>query len=108
LEGRWAQLAIDAHIAHAIDYSKPINPIAEYAIHQRLELDRKLAVAQMYPHLNEQNDRVELSGKWVESMKKRLLAWTFRDGQVAGNRPTKAQMEKGMEFLDKINNRKKH
>jgi hypothetical protein len=79
LEGRWAQLTVDAHIAHAIDYSKPVKPFIEEAILDRLEIGRNAELASTYPVIADDGSRNFLKASWVsENIEDRLLSWSLQ------------------------------
>jgi len=76
LEGRWAQLTIDAHIAKAIDYSRPVKPFIERAVLAQMDLIRDLRYSALYPALSEDSEGELLRTKeWVEHLKQRLKPW---------------------------------
>ena len=75
MEGRWAQLTIDAHIAKAIDYSRPIKPFIEAAILRRIELQRDFLASQLYPVVNDEGKQLDRTEGWATQLYQRFKPW---------------------------------
>lgn len=82
MEGRWAQLTVDAHIAHAIDYSRPVKPCVERAIHKALLTKRRLYAPLLYPSISEDGHQILLTTGYIDKIvKEGLFPWES-DAQV--------------------------
>ena len=101
MEGRWAQLTIDAHIAGAIDYSRPVKPFIELAVLERMDLLRDLQYSALYPALSEDKEgELIRTNEWVTRLKTKLKPWL-------NNIPIKTREEDLREkiaFLEQLNN----
>jgi hypothetical protein len=107
LEGRWAQLAVDAHIAHAIDYSRPIHPLAEAVIFERLEVLRRLSGAALYPNVTNEGKQMYLASDWAQFINGVITPWDELEKKKAQQvTTTEEQMREGIEYLRKLKNRK--
>ena len=94
MEGRWAQLTVDAHIARALDYSRPVKPFIENIILDRMELERELEYSVLYPVVDESNGEEILCTKaWIDRIKRKLKPWL---------NPDKLEEAKQETLLDKI------
>ena len=82
MAGRWAQLTTAAHIAHALDYSRPVNIVAEKAVFNALELERDLTLAQLFPVIDADGGRYELSKAWRQHLASRLMSWEYGKANV--------------------------
>ena len=71
MDGRWAQLAVEAHIAHAIDYSKPRNKAAEKAIFDNLEIKRIVATLPLIRTASQKEETERLKNMIVGA----ILPW---------------------------------
>ena len=84
LEGRWAQLTVDAHIAGAIDYSRPVKPFIEQLILDRMEVFRNISRAQIYPVFDDdQGSQCFMTKAWTENhVEDELFPWKTSENMV--------------------------
>ena len=81
MDGRWAQLAVDAHIAHAIDFTKPVKRFAEKAVFDILEIKRLTAALTLLNILTEKEGMGKLKNMVIDS----ILPWYGLNNIVASS-----------------------
>ena len=99
LEGRWAQLTVDAHIAHAIDYSRRVKPFIERVIHDELERRRIMEFGKVCGT----NETTCLTDEAAMAAKETALPWIFKDNNKTQNSTNTKEEKKPLSIDEKIN-----
>lgn len=101
MEGRWAQLTVAAHIAHAIDYSKPVSALAEEAIFAELEFQRRTERLKYYPVLDEDGKLLYATRESIQWMIDRLSYTPTTSTNSTDTGSVQSEMLQGIELLEK-------
>ena len=103
MAGRWAQLAVDAHIARAIDYRKPIKNFIEKAIHDRLELKRFVDAAKLFPCAgNDEKTVIYMPANISNNLREELFPWDNLHKNTAKPKRTLKQKLDRLKALEKV------